>query len=99
MARKKNQGFLQRLAGGGANQRGRRRKSNRSAGSDGADVERGSTRIPREARWIALMMSRPWVSFEMQAVAPNDRSWFDSAAVGRLASTTIRVSALPWWSW
>jgi hypothetical protein len=32
MARKKNQGFLQRLAGGGANQRGRRRGSNRPRG-------------------------------------------------------------------
>ena len=48
---------------------------------------------------MALMMSRPWVSFEMHAVAPNDRSWFDSAGVGRLASTTIRVSGLFWWSW
>ena len=32
MARKKKQGFLQRLAGGGANQRGRRRRSNRPRG-------------------------------------------------------------------
>ena len=55
--------------------------------------------MPREARWIALMMSRPCVSFEMQAVAPNERSWFDSAAVGRLASTTMRVSRLLWCSW
>ena len=54
-------------------------------------ADRGSTCMPREARWIALMMSRPWVSFEMQAVAPNESSWLDSAAVGRLASTTMRV--------
>ena len=32
MARKKNQSFLQRLAGGGVNQRGRRRRSNRPRG-------------------------------------------------------------------
>ena len=34
MAKKKNQrgGFLDRLAGGGANQRGRRRRSNRPRG-------------------------------------------------------------------
>jgi hypothetical protein len=32
MARKKTQGFLQRLAGGGTNQRGRRRRSNRPRG-------------------------------------------------------------------
>jgi hypothetical protein len=33
MARKKkNEGFLQRLAGGGVNQRGRRRRSNRPRG-------------------------------------------------------------------
>jgi hypothetical protein len=32
MARKKNQGFLHRLAGGGTNQRGRRRRSNRPRG-------------------------------------------------------------------
>jgi hypothetical protein len=31
-SRNKNQGFLQRLAGGGANQRGRRRRSNRPRG-------------------------------------------------------------------
>jgi hypothetical protein len=31
-SRKKNQGFLQRLAGGGANQRGRRRRTNRPRG-------------------------------------------------------------------
>jgi hypothetical protein len=30
--RNKNRGFIQRLAGGGANQRGRRRRSNRPRG-------------------------------------------------------------------
>ncbi|MEA2421074.1 MAG: hypothetical protein QOF55_173 [Thermoleophilaceae bacterium] len=32
MAKKKNQTLLQRLAGGGANQRGKRRRSNRPRG-------------------------------------------------------------------
>jgi hypothetical protein len=32
MAKKKNHGFIQRLAGGGANQRGKRRRSNRPRG-------------------------------------------------------------------
>jgi hypothetical protein len=31
-SRKKNEGFLRRLAGGGPNQRGRRRRSNRPRG-------------------------------------------------------------------
>ena len=48
----------------------------------------GSTCIPREARWIALMMSRASVSFDRQPVAPKDSIWLHSAAVGRLASTT-----------
>ena len=45
------------------------------------------------------MMSRPCVSFEMQAVAPNESIWLHSAAVGRLASTTIRVSGWRSCSW
>ena len=45
------------------------------------------------------MMSRPWVSLDTQAVAPNDRSWLHSAALGRLASTTMRVSGACWCSW
>ena len=57
-----------------------------------AAAERGSTCIPREARWIALTMSRASVSFERQAVAPKESIWLHSAAVGRLASTTMRVS-------
>jgi hypothetical protein len=44
------------------------------------------------ARWIALTTSRASVSFDRQAVAPNDSIWLHSAAVGRLASTTILVS-------
>jgi hypothetical protein len=32
MAKKKNQGLIQRLAGGGANARGKRRRSNRPRG-------------------------------------------------------------------
>lgn len=31
-SKKKNQGFLQRLAGGGSNQRGKKRRSNRPRG-------------------------------------------------------------------
>ena len=54
--------------------------------------------MPREARWIALITSRPWVSFDRQAVAPNESIWLHSAAVGRLASTTRRVSGCAWWS-
>ena len=64
-----------------------------------AAAERGSTCIPREARWIALMMSRASVSFDRQAVAPKESIWLHSAAVGRLASTTMRVSGWVWWSW
>ena len=45
------------------------------------------------------MTSRASVSLERQAVAPNDSIWLHSAAVGRLASTTIRVSGWAWWSW
>ena len=37
------------------------------------------------------MMSRASVSFDRQAVAPNESIWLHSAAVGRLASTTMRV--------
>jgi len=55
--------------------------------------------MPREARWIELMTSRPSVSFDRQAVAPNESIWLHSAAVGRFASTTMRVSGKPWWSW
>ena len=62
-------------------------------------AERGSTCIPREARWMALTMSRPSVSLDRQAVAPNESIWLHSAAVGRLASTTMRVSGWLWWSW
>ena len=56
------------------------------------DAERGSTCIPREARWIALMMSSASVSFERQPVAPNSSICVQSATVGRFASTTILVS-------
>src|SRR3954465_5658242 len=45
------------------------------------------------------MMSRPWVSLEMQAAAPNDSIWLHSAAVGRLASTTMRVPGWRSGSW
>ena len=48
--------------------------------------------MPRAARWIALITSRASVSFERQAVAPNESIWLQSAAVGRLASTTSAVS-------
>ena len=54
-------------------------------------AERGSTCIPREARWMALTTSRPSVSLDRQAVAPKPSIWLHSAAVGRLASTTKRV--------
>ena len=45
---------------------------------------------------MAFTMSRASVSFDRQAVAPNESIWLHSAAVGRLASTTIRV---PGWVW
>ena len=64
-----------------------------------AAAERGSTCMPREARWMALMMSRASVSLDRQAVAPKDSIWLHSAALGRLASTTMRVSGWAWWSW
>ena len=48
---------------------------------------------------MAFTTSRPWVSFERQAVAPNESIWLHSAAVGRLASTTRRVSGKDWCSW
>ena len=48
---------------------------------------------------MALTTSRPWVSLERQAVAPKESIWLHSAAVGRLASTTRRVSGCDWWSW
>src|SRR4051812_47731288 len=64
-----------------------------------AAAERGSTCIPRDARWIALMMSRASVSLDRQAVAPNESIWLHSAAVGRLARTTILVSGYSWCSW
>ena len=44
-------------------------------------------------------MSRASVSFDRQAVAPNDSIWLHSAAVGRLASTTMRVAGWARWSW
>src|SRR5829696_22782 len=62
-------------------------------------AERGRTCMPREARWSALITSRPSVSLERQAVAPNESIWLHSAAVGRLASTTIRVSGYALCSW
>ena len=43
---------------------------------------------------MALMMSRASVSLDRQAVAPKDSIWLHSAAVGRLASTTMRVSGM-----
>ena len=45
------------------------------------------------------MMSRASVSLDRQAVAPKDSIWLHSAAVGRLASTTMRVSGWAWCSW
>ena len=57
-----------RMSGSGRSKRGWADAS----GPSGA-AGRGRTRIPREERWIALMMSRPCVSLEMQAVAPNER--------------------------
>ena len=48
---------------------------------------------------MALITSRPWVSLDRQAVAPNESIWLHSAAVGRLASTTSRVAGCAWWSW
>ncbi len=45
------------------------------------------------------MMSRASVSLDRQAVAPKESIWLHSAAVGRLARTTMRVSGYDWWSW
>ena len=44
------------------------------------------------------MMSRASVSFERQAVAPNESIWLHSPAVGLFASTTMRVSGCAWCS-
>ena len=41
-------------------------------------------------------MSRASVSFDRQAVAPNESIWLHSPAVGLLASTTMRVSGCAW---
>ena len=46
----------------------------------GGRGRRGSTCIPREARWMALITSRAWVSLDRQAVAPKESIWLQSAA-------------------
>ena len=43
---------------------------------------RGITCSPREARWIALITSRDWVSLPRQALAPNASSCAHSTGDG-----------------